>query len=148
MKVFSRRVLILSSELTKDGSGAGGAGTTAAGLLAGCPTTVVPFFGDQPFWGEACRRAGVGPKPIPVDSFSRHKLVHALRYMARPEVQLHTHQLQLHMLLFMHGLGAMLIMERKQRCDAFPPTGQKTCCQAGSADQEGGRGCGGCGIIP
>jgi UDP-glucoronosyl and UDP-glucosyl transferase len=28
----------------------GGAGTVAAGLLAGCPTTVVPFFGDQPFW--------------------------------------------------------------------------------------------------
>ena len=28
----------------------GGAGTTAAGLLASCPTTVVPFFGDQSFW--------------------------------------------------------------------------------------------------
>ncbi|KUF95903.1 hypothetical protein AM588_10008422 [Phytophthora nicotianae] len=28
----------------------GGAGTTAAGLLAGKPTFIVPFFGDQPFW--------------------------------------------------------------------------------------------------
>lgn len=28
----------------------GGAGTTAAGLIAACPTTVVPFFGDQSFW--------------------------------------------------------------------------------------------------
>jgi UDP:flavonoid glycosyltransferase YjiC (YdhE family) len=27
----------------------GGAGTTAAGLKAGKPTIVVPFFGDQPF---------------------------------------------------------------------------------------------------
>ncbi|PQQ08941.1 sterol 3-beta-glucosyltransferase UGT80A2 isoform X1 [Prunus yedoensis var. nudiflora] len=27
----------------------GGAGTTAAGLKAACPTTIVPFFGDQPF---------------------------------------------------------------------------------------------------
>jgi UDP:flavonoid glycosyltransferase YjiC (YdhE family) len=27
----------------------GGAGTTAAGLRAGKPTVVVPFFGDQPF---------------------------------------------------------------------------------------------------
>ena len=26
---------------------AGGAGTTAAGLLAACPTTVIFFFGDQ-----------------------------------------------------------------------------------------------------
>ncbi|KAJ0959662.1 hypothetical protein J5N97_000680 [Dioscorea zingiberensis] len=30
----------------------GGAGTTATGLRAGCPTTVVPFFGDQFFWGD------------------------------------------------------------------------------------------------
>ncbi|CAN1131264.1 Sterol 3-beta-glucosyltransferase UGT80A2 [Linum perenne] len=30
----------------------GGAGTTAAGLKAGCPTTIVPFVGDQPFWGD------------------------------------------------------------------------------------------------
>lgn len=28
----------------------GGAGTVAAGLIANCPTLVVPFFGDQPFW--------------------------------------------------------------------------------------------------
>ena len=28
----------------------GGAGTTAAGILASCPSTVVPFFGDQFFW--------------------------------------------------------------------------------------------------
>ncbi|KAJ6730632.1 STEROL 3-BETA-GLUCOSYLTRANSFERASE UGT80B1 [Salix viminalis] len=29
----------------------GGAGTTATGLRAGCPTTIVPFFGDQFFLG-------------------------------------------------------------------------------------------------
>lgn len=29
----------------------GGAGTTAIGLRMGKPTLVVPFFGDQPFWG-------------------------------------------------------------------------------------------------
>ena len=32
----------------------GGAGTTAAGLFAACPTTVVPFFGDQSFWSAIC----------------------------------------------------------------------------------------------
>lgn len=31
----------------------GGAGTTAIGLAKGRPTVVVPFFGDQGFWG-AC----------------------------------------------------------------------------------------------
>ncbi len=30
----------------------GGAGTVAAGLRAGLPTLVVPFFGDQFFWGH------------------------------------------------------------------------------------------------
>jgi UDP:flavonoid glycosyltransferase YjiC (YdhE family) len=29
----------------------GGAGTTAAGIALGRPTVIVPFFGDQPFWG-------------------------------------------------------------------------------------------------
>lgn len=41
----------------------GGAGTTAIGLLNGLPTLVVPFFGDQVFWGEMIARAGAGPKP-------------------------------------------------------------------------------------
>lgn len=31
----------------------GGAGTTAIGLKKGKPTLVVPFFGDQPFWGKS-----------------------------------------------------------------------------------------------
>ena len=30
----------------------GGAGTTAAGLRAGCPAVIHPFFGDQFFWAE------------------------------------------------------------------------------------------------
>lgn len=40
----------------------------------------------QPFWGEACRRAGVGPKPIPIDGLSKSKLIQALKFMAKPEV--------------------------------------------------------------
>jgi UDP:flavonoid glycosyltransferase YjiC (YdhE family) len=42
----------------------GGAGTTAIGLRCGKPTIVVPFFGDQPFWGAMIHKAGAGPKPI------------------------------------------------------------------------------------
>jgi sterol 3beta-glucosyltransferase len=37
----------------------GGAGTVAAGLRAGKPTLVCPFFGDQFFWGMALERAKV-----------------------------------------------------------------------------------------
>lgn len=42
----------------------GGAGTTAAGLRAGVPTVVVPFGGDQPFWGQRVAQVGAGPAPI------------------------------------------------------------------------------------
>jgi sterol 3beta-glucosyltransferase len=42
----------------------GGAGTTAAGLRAGKPSIICPFFGDQPFWGGLVHQLGVGPKPI------------------------------------------------------------------------------------
>jgi UDP:flavonoid glycosyltransferase YjiC (YdhE family) len=56
----------------------GGAGTTAAGLYAGLPTLVIPFGGDQPFWGQQIYRRGLGPKPIPRDKMSEHKLARAL----------------------------------------------------------------------
>jgi sterol 3beta-glucosyltransferase len=43
----------------------GGAGTTAAGLRAGVPSIVIPFFGDQLFWGQRVEALGVGTAPIP-----------------------------------------------------------------------------------
>ena len=42
----------------------GGAGTTAAGLRAGKPTIICPFFGDQPFWGRRVQALGVGVAPL------------------------------------------------------------------------------------
>ncbi len=42
----------------------GGAGTTAAALLAGRPSLVIPFAVDQPFWGLRVHALGVGPAPI------------------------------------------------------------------------------------
>lgn len=71
----------------------GGAGTTAAGLKAACPTTIVPFFGDQPFWGERVHARGLGPAPIPVEEFSLVKLVDAIRFMLDPKVKEHAVEL-------------------------------------------------------
>ncbi|XP_024530866.1 sterol 3-beta-glucosyltransferase UGT80A2 [Selaginella moellendorffii] len=65
----------------------GGAGTTAAGLKAACPTTVVPFFGDQPFWGARVHDRGIGPTPIPIDKLSLDNLVEAIEFMMSPEVK-------------------------------------------------------------
>ncbi|KAI0526750.1 hypothetical protein KFK09_002341 [Dendrobium nobile] len=71
----------------------GGAGTTAAGLRAGCPTTVVPFFGDQFFWGERILARGVGPQPIPISELNVHRLSNAIKFMLEPEVKLRAMEL-------------------------------------------------------
>jgi UDP:flavonoid glycosyltransferase YjiC (YdhE family) len=60
----------------------GGAGTTAAGLRAGTPTVIVPFFGDQPFWGRRVAELGVGPAPIPQKQLSVERLAAAIRTAA------------------------------------------------------------------
>lgn len=57
----------------------GGAGTTAAGLAAGVPSIVSPFFGDQPFWAQRVVALGVGPKPIPRKALSVERLAGAIR---------------------------------------------------------------------
>jgi sterol 3beta-glucosyltransferase len=56
----------------------GGAGTTAAGLRAGVPSIVVPFHGDQPFWGRRVAELGVGPVPIPRRKLTVDRLAQAL----------------------------------------------------------------------
>ena len=58
----------------------GGAGTTACGLLNGRPTVIVPFFGDQPFWGRMIRNARAGPSPIPYRSLNSQSLADGIRY--------------------------------------------------------------------
>nr|WIL59759.1 UDP-glucosyltransferase 80A41 [Paris polyphylla] len=65
----------------------GGAGTTSAGLRAACPTAIVPFFGDQQFWGERVYARGLGPAPIPVEEFSLPKLVDAMKFLLDPKVK-------------------------------------------------------------
>ncbi|KAJ7705308.1 hypothetical protein B0H17DRAFT_664811 [Mycena rosella] len=63
----------------------GGAGTTACGLLNGKPTAIVPFFGDQPFWGNMVAAAGAGPKPIPHRELDLDNLVAAIAFCLTPE---------------------------------------------------------------
>lgn len=59
----------------------GGAGTTAIALKCGKPTMVVPFFGDQHFWGKMLASAGVGPEPVPYKSLSAEKLAEGIKYL-------------------------------------------------------------------
>jgi UDP:flavonoid glycosyltransferase YjiC (YdhE family) len=52
----------------------GGAGTTAEGLRAGVPSVIVPFFGDQPYWGQRVAALGVGPAPLPRQRLAADRL--------------------------------------------------------------------------
>jgi sterol 3beta-glucosyltransferase len=67
----------------------GGAGTTAAGIAAGLPTVVVPFFGDQPFWGQMIAKAGAGPVPVPFKLMTADTLANSITQALSPEIQKH-----------------------------------------------------------
>lgn len=56
----------------------GGVGTTAAGLRAGIPSIIVPFMGDQPFWGRRLADLGVGTRPIPRKQLTGKRLAQAI----------------------------------------------------------------------
>lgn len=57
----------------------GGAGTTAAGLRAGVPSIIIPFFADQSFWGHCVAQLGVGPEPIPRKQLTVERLAQAIK---------------------------------------------------------------------
>jgi sterol 3beta-glucosyltransferase len=63
----------------------GGAGTTAIGLRLGRPTVIVPFFGDQAFWGRMVYAAGAGPEPQPFKTLTAKKLANAIKIALAPE---------------------------------------------------------------
>lgn len=66
----------------------GGAGTTAIGLKCGKPTMIVPFFGDQPFWGAMVARAGAGAQaPIPYKHLTVDALAEGITQCLLPEAK-------------------------------------------------------------
>lgn len=50
----------------------GGIGTTAAAVRAGIPSLTIPFYMDQPFWGNSLAQRGLGPKPLYVTKYNTH----------------------------------------------------------------------------
>ncbi|KAJ3042294.1 hypothetical protein HDV00_007661 [Rhizophlyctis rosea] len=65
----------------------GGAGTLSAGLRCGKPTIVVPFFGDQFFWGAMVYRMKAGPLPLPATELTSPKLGTAITTALSPETR-------------------------------------------------------------
>jgi sterol 3beta-glucosyltransferase len=56
----------------------GGAGTTAATFRSGVPGVIVPFLGDQPFWGDRAFKLGVSPAPIDHKTIDAEQLAAAI----------------------------------------------------------------------
>jgi sterol 3beta-glucosyltransferase len=59
----------------------GGAGTTGAGIRAGVPGVVIPFFYDHPFWGRRLCELGAGPAPLSLRRLRAEDLAAAIRRM-------------------------------------------------------------------
>lgn len=103
----------------------GGAGTTAAGIAAGRPTVVVPFFGDQLFWGQMISRAGAGPEPVPFSKLTAGALANSILFALRPETQAAVARMA-EQIADEDGAGdaSQLIHERleidEMRCDVCP----------------------------
>lgn len=64
----------------------GGVGTTAAALRAGIPSVVVPFFGDQPFWGWRLNQLGVAPPTLARKKLDAAQLAEAMAWCQGGEV--------------------------------------------------------------
>jgi sterol 3beta-glucosyltransferase len=72
----------------------GGAGTTAAGLLASCPTLICPFGLDQPFWGRCVQQSGAGLMLRSPSKVGAEELANALRkVLSDPSFRKHAQRL-------------------------------------------------------
>ncbi|KAI7597131.1 glycosyltransferase family 1 protein, partial [Hortaea werneckii] len=66
----------------------GGAGTTAIGLKLAKPTMIVPFFGDQPFWGAMVADAKAGAHEcVPYKRLNADKLAKGIKQCLTEESQ-------------------------------------------------------------
>jgi hypothetical protein len=66
----------------------GGAGTTAAGLKCARPTMIVPFFGDQPFWGAMVSKAKAGAHDcIPYKKLTAERLAEGIKQCLTDEAK-------------------------------------------------------------
>lgn len=65
----------------------GGAGTTAIALKCGKPIMIVPFFGDQFFWGSMIGKAKAGPEAVPYKRLTAEKLAEGIKFCLTEEAR-------------------------------------------------------------
>ncbi len=65
----------------------GGSGTTHSACAAGIPSIVLPFAGDQFFWGKQLELLGLAGKPISRQNLSVNTVRDAVRFAATSELR-------------------------------------------------------------
>ena len=65
----------------------GGAGTTAAGFMAGVPSIIIPFSNDQFAWAHRAYDLGVGSKPIPAKTLTSDNLAAAIDFALQDNIK-------------------------------------------------------------
>ncbi|GAB1320202.1 hypothetical protein MFIFM68171_10412 [Madurella fahalii] len=107
----------------------GGAGTTAIALKCGKPTMIVPFFGDQHFWGSMVANTGAGPQPVPYKRLTAEKLAEGIRYCITKEAREAAERIARNIEIEGDGAenackafhkGLVLKGNRSMRCSIFP----------------------------
>ncbi|KAF9984522.1 Sterol 3-beta-glucosyltransferase [Mortierella antarctica] len=107
----------------------GGAGTTAAGLRAGIPTVIKPYFGDQYFWAQRIEESAVG---VWCHDLTVKKLAAALKAITTDEKMIKKAQLMGERIRAEDGVGAALhyfyhdLALAKQRVEKSQKTGIKS----------------------
>jgi len=71
----------------------GGSGTSHSAARAGVPSVVVPFAGDQWFWADRLRRAGVAAQAVSGHRLSASALARAIEYAGQAQVVSRARQL-------------------------------------------------------
>lgn len=72
----------------------GGAGTTHAATLSGCPSIVVPFMDEQLFWGCQLQQLGIAGIPLPARTVNAKTLAVAItKVLNSPNMQTTASQL-------------------------------------------------------
>ncbi|KAJ5378638.1 UDP-glucuronosyl/UDP-glucosyltransferase [Penicillium cosmopolitanum] len=103
----------------------GGAGTTACGLSKSRPSVIVPFFGDQPFWGNMVARSGAGPRPIPYASLTVQNLADGIEFCLTKESKAAAESISYKMRMESGVKAAVNSFHRnlpsaRMRCDIIP----------------------------
>lgn len=91
----------------------GGAGTTAAGLRAGVPSVLAPFFGDQYFWARRVQALGAGPAAVPQKKLTVGSLAAAIHSAVTDESMGRNAQEISHIIRTEDGVGRAVALIRR-----------------------------------